>query len=58
MREIEKPAFMRSLQYDLVHRATRFEGPSAQLFGLAQALIKGPVPEDSNPKPEQIHDEL
>lgn len=40
------------LQLDLVRRAVHIEGRNAQLFGLAQALVKGPVPYNQQPKTE------
>lgn len=50
--EMEKPAFMQSLQYSLVSSAARFEGPGAQLFYLAQALIEGTALADNQQQEE------
>jgi hypothetical protein len=41
-------------ELDLVRRATRIEGRSAQLFYLARALIRGPVPDDPDRQPGEL----
>lgn len=37
-------------ELDLLRRATHIEGRSAQLFALAQALVKGPAPKNLQPE--------